>query len=326
MGASLERTPSHSTHRLITSVLNAEDGFIPLAGKFTPKTTYTFKALSEENSETTFDIMVENVSEKVCQEVLKRKVDWLEEIKANFPDGTCHEAHDNALDFFFNTELSAQPDLAQNTCRSNRDCPESKPYCRNGYCTKCETGLLELTNGSCVDCPAVSGLLDKSTTNNYCHTCGDEYMLGGYQRCLGCQSPHFFGTTASKSECDRCSDRCWDESQKKCLHSLQNDAFNNNGICNYTCPTNTFISWSAGNGGSYYSCTQCPAINGTVQNKKTTATYCHACGDEYMLGQGNWCIGCKSTHSYAQGASRTECERCSAYRYWDEETEKCLLR
>ena len=140
---------------LFESVLAAEEGFISLAGKFTNKPPYTFKALAEENSETTFDIMVENVPEKVCLEALKRKVDWLEEIRANGTENACHESDDNTLDFFFNTELAVQPDLAQNTCRSNRDCPASAPYCRNGYCTKCETGL-QLNNGTCTDCPATA--------------------------------------------------------------------------------------------------------------------------------------------------------------------------
>ena len=198
---------------MFETVLNA-DGDVALNDKITPQTNYTFKAFAEEGSTTTFGILAQNVPFNVCEEVSTRKVDWLEEIRPNGLDNVCKE--DNEISFFFNTELTTEPEFEENTCRSNRDCPVARPYCRGGYCSKCQTGY-ELTDGTCSNCPSIDGFEYKNTTSTYCHACGQNYLFSN-NICFGCRSGTGVGyaQSASKSECDRCSNRYFNETDKRC--------------------------------------------------------------------------------------------------------------
>ena len=303
---------------LFQSVLDAEDGYILLAGKFAQTTPYTFKALAVESSTKIFDILAENVPYKVCIEVIKRKMDWVEEIRANGTENACHENDNNEIDFFFNAELREKPELPKNTCRSSRDCPSNKPYCRSGYCTKCEDGMLELNGGTCVECPES---YVNNTKKEYCYTCGKDHYFG--YGCYNCSSIYSKAKKVSREECARCSNRCWDEEQHLCLLTTVDDPFNNNGVCNYACTNGTFATHSVSNG--IDACMPCPPINGFYFQRTTTEAACHSCGQQYVYSPEKWCLGCFSANnSYASNVSKTECKRCTN-RYFDEETSKCLL-
>ena len=325
----------HKTNELIEDVKSAgfivvdelfenlpydEEG-LDMAGKFQQHTSYTFKAFPEY--ETTFEILAKNVPYSVCEEVKKRKVDWIEEIKANGKengqagDNICNTDDLNDISFFFNTELNNKLNVE---CRSPADCSSSKPYCRSGHCTKCETGVL-LKDGSCAECPEINSFINGITPEAYyCHMCGKNYFVNTSGVCFGCQGMGN-AQNASREECARCPNRCWDEAQQKCLKTTVDDSLNNNGICNFNCPVGKFFGGNA-NGG--YGCADCPTKNNILPTKQTTASHCHTCGENYMLGGANMCVTCSYTFSRGKEASPDECKRCKN-RYYDTSTQECLI-
>ncbi|MGN1091680.1 MAG: hypothetical protein ACI4RJ_04245, partial [Alphaproteobacteria bacterium] len=216
------------------------------------------------------------------------------------------------------TELGKYPELEDNTCRSDRDCPSNKPYCRNGYCSKCEDGI-EVLNGACEKCASSIG----NTFENFCHTsCGTDYFFenGTYpwRRCFKCSFSGWAPST-SKEECMRCnSDRCYDETTSKCF-KVNSSILNEGGICRYKCPQGQFVNDMNG----IIQCLNCPSLNGTTA-RNDTAEFCHVCGDNYFwTGR---CTGCNYAGAYdwAMSDSLSECKRCTN-RYFDETTQKCLL-
>ena len=106
------------------SLLPAEQEEVSMAGKFAPKSPYDFTAFKE--SDITFGVVADKVSFPVCEEVRKRKVDWLEEIRANSKENICKKDDDNAISFFFNTQLNGNTEVS-GECRTNKDCPVEKP-------------------------------------------------------------------------------------------------------------------------------------------------------------------------------------------------------
>ena len=294
-----------------------EETGLNLAGKFAQNTPYTFKAFPE--GETTFEIFVPDVSYNVCMELKQRKVDWLEEIKANGIPNVCNKNTPNEMSFFFNTLLNGNTEQQTLECRTNKDCPSAKPYCRNGICSKCENGILH--NGRCVECsqsPFYSGV---STQN--CHLCGNDYFSnerdGG---CYKCSIKYGDAQYASREECARCPNRCWDEQQQKCLHS-EDDLFNQDGTCNWSCSTGMYASSNVSGVGDYR-CLECPALNGFQFQRLTTADICHTCGQNYLFSTWKWCLGCQSGYRAAEESSLEECKRCSN-RYFNETDQKCYL-
>ena len=131
-----------------------DDEGISLDDKFAKKTSYPFRVFTE--SEVTFEIMVQNVSERVCEELKSRKVDWLEEIKANGKptgsegDNLCRETNDNEMSFFFNTELNGQQTDFFGACKEDAECGECGKC--NGRKCEYETGELKTSAGKCVPC------------------------------------------------------------------------------------------------------------------------------------------------------------------------------
>ena len=288
---------------------------INLSGKFEQKTSYTFKAYPE--TEETFEILVENVQYNVCEETKKREVEWLEEIKSNGMDNNCKNAENNKISFFFNLNLNGNMELETDGCRTNKDCPSILPFCRNGICSKCETGL-QLTNGSCTSCPSAAGSVGPVTAGQ-CHLCGDNYMLSTSNICVECSRSHYDAETKNKDECARCPNRCWDEKQGLCLNSEEGNVFiNPDGTCNYACSEGTYLVWS----GSKSVCHACPETGNMLQ-LSTSATYCHMCGDNYIFAGVSTCAECTISHYMAQSASKDECARCPN-RCWDEKQGLCL--
>ena len=307
---------------MFETVLNA-DGDVALNDKITPQTNYIFKAFAEENSTTTFGILAQNVPFNVCEEVSTRKVDWLEEIRPNGLDNVCKE--DNEISFFFNTELTTEPEFEENTCRSNRDCPVARPYCRGGYCSKCEDGMLELNSGICTECPAgANQRIWHNVTKENCYTCGKNYISVLGDMCTNCSASWSELVRATKEECDRCPNRCWDETQQKCLLSEVGNAFNDNGICRYnTCGVGEFL-YGTQSGGGVNKCMKCPVgANQRIWNNVTKEN-CHTCGQNYMFVSIPMCTDCSASWSEMVNATQDECERCTN-RYFDETTQKCLL-
>ena len=249
---------------------------VPLAGKFVQKTSYVLKAFPEK--ETTFGVLALNVPYKVCEAVKKVKVEWLEEIKANGIPNVCNEDDTNEMDFFFNTQLIGNTEVDSGECRTNKDCPPANPYCRNGVCTKCQTGL-QLNNGTCTECPVLTKLKEWVSIKQ-CHTCGEDFFGNG-THCLVCKSNHIVGQNASKDECKRCPNRCWDDENQKCLNSNEGNAFiGDNGICNYSCPTGQLVVTTSG----VRSCTACPSQN-TLKDG-VTLEQCRTCGEGYFYANG----------------------------------------
>ncbi|MGN1091857.1 MAG: Tfp pilus assembly protein FimT/FimU [Alphaproteobacteria bacterium] len=291
-----------------------DDEGMNLAGKFEKQTSYEFRAFAEK--ETTFEILVKNVPYGVCEEVKKRKVEWLEEIKANGIPNTCNEGTSNDISFFFNTELMGNTEQQTKECRANKDCPSAKPYCRNGVCTKCEEGM-ELNDGSCTECPV--GNERQFTTADYCHVCGENYFLGRYGECFECNASYYDRSVPiTKEECDRCPNRCWDEENSTCVRTLEGNIFNNDGICNYDCTAGQFVMIKDGS----WQCATCPVGN---ERQFTTADYCHVCGENYFLGRYGECFECNASYyDRSVPITKEECDRCPN-RCWDEASELCLL-
>ena len=307
-------------------ILPDDDTGMDMAGLFDQKTPYQFTAFAEK--ENTFEIMTQDIPYPVCEEVKKRKVEWLEEIKANGISNICNKDDINEVSFFFNTELNGNTEQESEQCRTDNDCPTTKPYCRSGICSKCETGL-QLNNGSCAHCPTTTV---GNTTKTSCHACGNNYLYffnshGGL--CGNCQTTHETIQLASKAECLRCDNRCWDNTQQLCLHSIKgSDFINPDGTCNYDCPTGKYATSASPNGidsgsAAWLTCSACPAIDGYGHGLYTNATYCHSCGDQYMWGK-KWCYGCQSGYPYAKEVSPDECKRCTN-RYYNTETQQCLI-
>ena len=299
---------------LFDTLPDDENG-LNMAGKFAQNTPYTFKAFPE--GETTFEIFVPDISYSVCMELKQRKVDWLEELRANGKENVCKKDVMNEMSFFFNTELGNYPELTDNTCRADRDCPTARPYCRYGICSKCEEGV-QLNNGTCTDCPTGNS----TVITQYCHMCGNNFFMSTSNRCSEC------GVNAkvvtNKEECERCPNRCWDEESRQCILTKKGNAFNNNGICNFDCPSGQLLKWWTD---GVYACTTCDNPNASNPwISWTSSEQCHKCGDFFLSS--NTYKACSPCNTNAMGiptmSTKEECDTCPN-RCWDANQERCWL-
>ena len=93
--------------------------------------------------------------------------------------------------------------------------PDGNSVNNNGVCDyTCAPGeVLHIWQGQrdCVKCGQAY-----QTTEGLCHTmCGNGYYYTG-QFCLVCSSVASYGTSISKDECSRCSNRYFDIADQKC--------------------------------------------------------------------------------------------------------------
>lgn len=293
-----------------------DDVGMSMTGKFVQQTPYVFTAFAEK--ENTFEILVKDVSYNVCEETKRRKVEWLEEIKANGISDACHENDNNEMSFFFNTDLNGNTDSDNQECRTNKDCPASKPYCRYGYCSRCETGIA-YGNTECRDCP--SWAIYSGVSTKACHMCGNDYFSNG-GGCFVCDVNYKNAEYATQEECKRCPNRCWDAQQSRCLHSTD-PLFNQNGVCNWACQEGMYASSNVSGAGDY-KCLKCPGIKGYNHQRLTTAGICHTCGEGYFYINAKWCVGCQFNSYLAEASSKEECDLCSN-RYFNETDQKCYI-
>jgi len=257
----------HKTNNLIEDVKLA--GFLVMEGKFanlpveeeafiadfTPKTKYEFLAFKE--SDTTFGIVATHVEENVCHETLTHKVDWLEEIRANGTDKACHDTDDNNISFFFNTALNdTYTPEDEGTCRADRDCPATKPYCNDGKCQGCQIGQFKAVNGKCYTCG-----VGVATTVEECHACKN-YILNADSLCISCErstqsiriNTKVLNHAQAQQECAICSNRVYTSSghpsaEKFCALpcTTEGQFLDADGICK-SCNSDSFhIGWNIPN-------------------------------------------------------------------------------
>ncbi len=188
----------------------------PLAGLVNMQTNYIFSAYKE--TESTFVIIVESVDLALCEEIKSRKVQWLEEIKANGLSDDCQGTQENVIYFYFNTDFTGDTQMQSKDCRTDKDCWEEKPYCRSGNCERCPDGQL-FARSQCYDCELTMG--HPFTSVEECRLCGDEYYFAPYtwdgpnNVCFGCY--RYQSVTAPREECLRCSNRYYEEESQKCV-------------------------------------------------------------------------------------------------------------
>ena len=172
-------------------ILPDDDIGMDMAGLFDQKTPYQYTAFAEK--ENTFEIMAQDIPYPVCEEVKKRKVEWLEEIKANGIPNICNKDDINAVSFFFNTELNGNTEQESEQCRTDDDCQENE-VCANDHCL-CDTGFASDTGSApCERCLSGQGNLTLGSTYCYCtenaHCHEDEYChfaIGNYNTKGRCQ-------------------------------------------------------------------------------------------------------------------------------------------
>ena len=186
----------------------------PLNGVVQTKTSYSFWA--EKESDQSFFVVTEDLSKDLCQELLSRKVQWLEEIHANSLGGVCEADHNN-LYFYFNADMNGETALNSKECRVDSDCDASQPHCINGWCRPCVEGefLIKANNQfQCAACLGVGGR-KASFSGSACYTCGDNYYTtedGVW--CAECTNA--FSENVTREACARCPNRCYDEETGRC--------------------------------------------------------------------------------------------------------------
>ena len=294
---------------LFKSLPDDEEG-MNLAGKFEKQTSYEFRAFAEK--ETTFEILVKNVPYGVCEEVKKRKVEWLEEIKANGIPNTCNEGTSNDISFFFNTELMGNTEQQTEECRANKDCPSDRPYCVNGYCSKCISEYALNKSGECVSCTVDSF----AARREECYTkCENKYFVSGYGECRSCGTNSNGKTTLE--ECKHCTNHCFEpdspNSNMGMCHVMGSNATKDeNGYCN-ACPAGT-----ARIRNERMNCISC-----TVDSFAASREECYTkCENKYFVSEYGECKSC-GINSHGK-TTLEDCKHCTNH-YFNESTEKCQL-
>ncbi|MGN1091242.1 MAG: hypothetical protein ACI4RJ_01960 [Alphaproteobacteria bacterium] len=343
---------------LFSSLTDREEG-ISLKNIFTQKTSYEIRAFPE--TESSFELTIQNVSYNICQEVKNRETKWIEEIRINDMLDACQETQPNEMRFFLNTSFTKPETLLEGECRTNRDCPTSKPYCSNdGFCQKCvfdnhcsedtpycrggkcvECPQANKTYQKCVSCPAINAY-DMGITKESCHDgCGENFFYSKTQECVGCNaniSNSYVITTVE--ECNRCPNRYYNETEQKCYFCPPDKrvtedksdclpiACSNDSDCadvdgfNY-CRGGKCVECPQANK-TYQKCVSCPAIN--AYDMGITKESCHdGCGENFFYSKTQECVGCNANISNSYVITTVEeCNRCPN-RYYNETEQKCLL-
>lgn len=274
-----------------------------MGSDFTPQTNYTYTTYKE--SDTTFALLVEPISERLCRALQNRKVEWLEEISANGLENTCH-SNGNTLYFYFNVNLNGDTAFESKDCRIDAQCPDDTPYCVKGICQPCPAGHF-LKDKNCLVCKEIGFKTGVSQEN--CHTC-ENMFLSFSNWCWGCSSGDHID--ASREECQRCPNRCYYEAEDKCVLA-QGEVIQPDGTCITQCPAGKLFVTS-----STLYCTDCKE-GGFVLG--ATRENCHAC-ENMFLSSNNWCWGCGSGDPI--DTSLEECQRCLK-RYYNPGDLKCYL-
>ena len=282
-----------------------------LAGRFTPSSGHPFVAFKE--SDVTFAIEASQISKEVCLETERRKVNWLEEIRPNGLENTCKEGQ-NFITFFFNTQLSQYPDMENNTCRTDRDCPQKTPYCNRGVCRECTVGKFKASNGKCYNCGS-----NQKTTQDDCHACENYFFSEDRQTCIHCENTTTRYIQTSKDECHRCPNRI---KGGYCEHCNSNWRLSTNDIALCSKCPGRYVGTS-----SY-----CDICEGKVSADYQSCEF--HCEPNYV-GSVNGCVPCNSTAQVIslQGRNREQakkdCESCTNRTYMatgDQKTGKvCAL-
>ena len=279
-----------------------DDVGLDMKGKFAQTTPYTFKAFAESDSNVTFEILALNVPYKICEEVKSRKVEWLEEIKANGIPNICNENDTNEISFFFNVELTAQK--AENHCQTDADCGEC------GKCKKrrCRYGSKN-NAGNCFMCDA-SKASDKASQSQ-CAVCPDDTRFWSTQgRCISCDvsDAQYY---ISQAECNRCSNRFLDNGCRTCDDTADGNPTSKEECLR--CPRRYWVNKH---------CILCPE-GATLSADRTDCIFECSQKDYFLAGNGADCKKCDASNA-SDIASKSQCAACpDNTRFWSTEG-KCI--
>lgn len=288
-----------------------DDEGLDMTGQFAQQTPYLFKVFAE--SDTTFEILTESVPYPVCEETKKRKVEWLEEIKANGVPNTCKKERDNQISFFFNTELNSQ--TSPDYCQTDADCGDC------GKCQKsrtCKYGVS--SNGKCYLCDSISKYLTNVDSND-CKRCTNAFSSTN-NACISCDRVDS-NQNVLKADCLRCSQRYWsgdyvDENSEGICSLCIGDVIENGTKCNWQCPS--------GHVGGRNLCWLCSEA-GIVRS--TTLASCRQCSEHFFSGQDEMSGDCRPCNSStSSGVRKEDCLNCrtNGYNvYWSKNTANSFL-
>ena len=119
-------------------------------------------------------------------ELKQRKVDWLEEIRANGKENVCKKDVMNEMSFFFNTGLNTEESAFFGACKTDADCGECGT-CDGRKCVYPNNKPVRSGN-SCVACPTIR--LTNSTASS-CHQCKDTFFAINDQ-CVSCRNNVYY--------------------------------------------------------------------------------------------------------------------------------------
>ncbi|MGN1091154.1 MAG: Tfp pilus assembly protein FimT/FimU [Alphaproteobacteria bacterium] len=291
------------------SSLPAEQEEVSMAGKFAPKSPYTFTAFKE--SDITFAVVADSVSYPVCEEVRQRKVDWLEEIRPNGKENICQKDDDNTVSFFFNSAFNTQQSDFFSACKEDADCGECGTC--NGRMCVYENGPV-LSGSTCRACPSV--FLQNSTVNS-CHQCKGTFFANkdSHKQCVSCSSNvyHFYTT---KEECLRCNK---DGFSKYFVPKNDDPSIGSCYDCEGTVSEDgTYCDWNCGKGkigiNGAWECKMCTRGSSYAG---TTYKECQNCGDGWYYTD-NYCLDCNRADVSSE-MTEEECNGCrvAGYnKYW----------